>query len=667
MNRAELIAASDEVIEDAVQYADPMVLRGLLYQLTGDETLADMTVGMVDAGFFQIAMASDPADVEMVRAKAADFLKKYRDDGAGEIPIGPADRLRRSMELVAGVTIPDCELDLWLEELAIDPWARALEWTDKTPPPAAANFSVVVIGAGMGGLGVSVQLKKAGIPFTIFEKNAGVGGTWYENRYPGARIDSPSRTYTHIFGAEFDYPYAFCTQLENEKYFNWVADKFQVRDAIQFNTEVTSLIWHDHEKLWEITAQGPNGTQVVRANAVISAVGLLDRPNIPDIPGMDEFAGPKLHSARWPSDLDTRGKRVAVIGTGCTGYQMIPELARDAGHTYVFQRTPSWVFETPGYLTPFPPQINWLDRNLPYYTNFLRFQLSWNYHPNNMIAAFSRDPGFQDEHAVSPLNKKIRDQRIAFMRSKLGDRPDLMEKMIPVAPPMSSRPVLVDSEYSIYDALLRDDVTLITDSIARITPTGIQLEDGSHVELDIIVFATGYKANDFLWPMDVRGRDGARMQDLWAADGPRAYLGSMLPGFPNLFIIYGPNTNAVCGLQKVNMEEMVTRFALNCIGGLIAQDKRSIEATSDGYRRFNKEVDEAESHRIYVDPRVNNYWQNEHGRSSANNPLDSRLLWHWLRNPAAPPSGGERPPVDEALATSWARVRPWFGHDLTVD
>ena len=138
MNRAELIAASDEVIEDAVQYADPMVLRGLLYQLTGDETLADMTVGMVDAGFFQIAMASDPADVEMVRAKAADFLKKYRDDGAGEIPIGPADRLRRSMELVAGVTIPDCELDLWLEELAIDPWARALEWTDKTPPPAAA-------------------------------------------------------------------------------------------------------------------------------------------------------------------------------------------------------------------------------------------------------------------------------------------------------------------------------------------------------------------------------------------------------------------------------------------------------------------------------------------------------------------------------------------------
>lgn len=667
MNRAELLQASNDVIEDAVQYADPMVLRGLLYQLTGDESLADVAVGMVDAGFIEVAVVTDPADVEMIRAKAANFLRQYRDEGAGDIPIGSSDRLRRSMELVAGCAIPDSELDLWLEELAIDPWARALDWADKGPPAAAADFSVVVIGAGMGGLGAAVQLKQAAIPFTVFEKNSGVGGTWYENRYPGARIDSPSRIYTHIFGADFEYPYPFCTQQENEKYFNWVADKFDVRGDIQFNTEVTSIVWNDCEKVWEVTVRTSGGTRVVRANAVISAVGLLDRPNIPNIPGLDEFKGVAVHSARWPSDLDIIGKRIAVIGTGCTGYQMIPELVRDAAHTYIFQRTPSWVFETQGYLHPFPPQVNWLDRNLPYYMNFLRFLLSWNFHPNKMMAVFSRDPNFQDEHTVSPLNKKIRDQRIAFMQSKLGNRPDLMEKMIPIAPPMSSRPVLVDSAYSIYDVLLRDDVTLISEGIGRITPTGIQLEGGSNVDVDIIVFATGYKANDFLWPMEVRGRGGARLEDLWAPDGPRAYLGSMLPGFPNLFVVYGPNTNAVCGLQKVNMEEMVIRFALSCIGGLVTQGKRSVEATVDGYQRFNKEVDKAEQFRVYVDPRVNNYWQNEHGRSSANNPLDSRLLWHWLRNPAAPPPNGQLPVINAALAESQAAVRPWFGHDLIVD
>ncbi|KRB85543.1 monooxygenase [Sphingomonas sp. Root710] len=667
MNRTELREANDQVIEDAVLYADPLVLRGLLYQLTGDESLVDVKVDMVDTGFVEVAVATDPADVEMIRKKAADFLKQYRDDGAGDISAGPQSRLHRSLELICGTEIPGNELDLWLEELALDPWARALEWSGPEAPRAASDFMVAVIGAGMGGLGAAVQLKHAGVPFTILEKNAGVGGTWYENRYPGARIDSPSRTYTHIFGAEYEYPYLFCPQEDNEKYFNWVADEFGVRDAIRFNTEVTSVIWDEDAKLWELSAQGPDGPVVVRANAVISAVGFLARPNIPTIAGMEDFAGLAVHSAQWPAGLDISGKRIGVIGSGCTGYQMVPELVRDASHTYLFQRTPNWVFETPGYLSPFPPQVNWLDRNFPYYTNFLRFMIEWNYHPVKMIAALSRDPDFQDEHTLSPLNKKIRDARMAFIQSKLGERPDLVEKMTPPMPPMCARPVLVDKDYSIYDVLLRDDVTLVTDGIDRITPTGIRLEDGSHVDLDIIVFATGYKANDFLWPMEVRGRDGARMQDLWAVDGPRAYLGTMLPGFPNLFMVYGPNTNAVCGLQKVNMEEMVIRFALNCIGGLISQGKHSVDATMDAYWRFNKEVDKAESRRVYSDPRVHNYWRNEHNRSSANNPLDSRLWWQWLRNPAAPPTDGQLPSIDEGLVEARAAVRPWFGHDLVVD
>ncbi len=665
--RPELLEASDATIEDAVRYADPMVLRGIIYQLTGDESLASVSVGFFAAGFLQLAAVTDPADVALIRSKAADFLKAYRDSGAGDIPSGPPERLQRSLTLTAGTEVPAADLDMWLEELALDPWARALEWTEPPAPEAVERFSVVVIGAGMGGLNAAVQLKHAGIPFTVLEKNAGVGGTWYENRYPGARVDSPSRTYTHIYGVDFPYPNPFCPQSENEKYFNWVADHFDVRRDIEFHTEVTSVIWDDAEKVWEVTARQPEGTRVWRANAVISAVGFLARPNLPDIPGLDEFDGPAFHTARWPSDLDLTGRRVAVIGSGCTGYQLVPEVVGDAAHTYVFQRTPSWCFDAKGYLAPFPPQINWLDRNLPYHTNFVRFQTGWLYRPTSAIAAFSVDPDFDDPHAVSPLNQQIRDKRIAFMQSKFADRPDLMEKMTPVAPPLSSRPVLVDRDYSIYDALLRDDVTLVTTGIRRVTPTGIELEDGTQVGLDVIVLATGFKANDYLWPMEVRGRDGSRMEDLWAPDGPRAYLGAMLPGFPNLFMLYGPNTNQVGGLQIVDIEEMVTRFALGCIGGLINQGKHSVDASLDGYWRYNRELDKAEALRVYVDPRAHNYYQNEHGRSATQGPLDTRLLWHWLRSPAGPPHDNQLAPIEEHLVESRDALQPWFGHDLIVE
>jgi 4-hydroxyacetophenone monooxygenase len=664
--RPELLEASDATIEDAVRYADPMVLRGIIYQLTGDESLASVSVGFFAAGFLQLAAVTDPADVALIRSKAADFLKAYRDSGAGDIPSGPPERLQRSLTLTAGTEVPAADLDFWLEELALDPWARALEWTEPPSPEAVERFSVVVIGAGMGGLNAAVQLKHAGIPFTVLEKNAGVGGTWYENRYPGARVDSPSRTYTHIYGVDFPYPNPFCPQSENEKYFNWVADHFDVRRDIEFHTEVTSVIWDDAEKVWEVTARQPEGTRVWRANAVISAVGFLARPNLPDIPGLDEFDGPAFHTARWPSDLDLTGRRVAVIGSGCTGYQLVPEVVGDAAHTYVFQRTPSWCFDAKGYLDPFPPQINWLDRNLPYHTNFVRFQTGWLYRPTSAIAAFSVDPDFDDPHAVSPLNQQIRDKRIAFMQSKFADRPDLMEKMTPVAPPLSSRPVLVDRDYSIYDALLRDDVTLVTTGIRRVTPTGIELEDGTQVGLDVIVLATGFKANDYLWPMEVRGRDSSRMEDLWAPDGPRAYLGAMLPGFPNLFMLYGPNTNGSGGLQIVAIEEMVTRFALGCIGGLITQGKRSVDASMDGYWRYNRELDKAEALKVYVDPRAHNYYQNEHGRSATQGPFDGRLMWYWLRSPAAPPNG-QTPPIEEHLVQTSAAIRPWLGHDLIVE
>jgi 4-hydroxyacetophenone monooxygenase len=629
--RPELIEATDEEIEDAVKYADPMALRGLIFQLTGDESIAATDVTKSRIFFAEAFSLSNSLDVDMIRAKAAEFLKSYRDQGAGDIGFGPSERLQQSLGLSAGEAINPSELDMWLEELALDPWKRALKWQEAPDEKKLKAFSVIVIGAGLGGINAAVQLKHAGIPYTVIEKNSGVGGTWFENRYPGARVDSPSRAYTHIFGADYIFPNPFSSQAENEKYFNWVADKYKIRGDINFNTEVKSAVWDEDAGVWEIKAVGPDGERYFRANAVICAAGFLARPNVPSIDGMADFEGPSFHTARWPKDLDLEGKRVAVIGTGATGYQLVPELANLAEHVYLFQRTPQWVFEVPGYRHPFPPQLTWLDRNLPYHSNFMRFRTNWITGQHVFSHVFNIDPDWTDPLTRSPHNKEVRDARVAYINQKFAKRPDIAEKMIPPHPPFSARPLLVDADYNIYDAIQRDDVTLVTGGIKQITTDRIVV-GGEEYVVDVIVYATGFRANDFLWPMEVRGRKGTRVEDLWERDGARAYIGTMLPGFPNFFMLYGPNTNPIGG-GIINHEEMMTRFALKRIEQLISSGKKRVDVTLDGYWRYNEEVDRREARKIYTDTRAHNYYKNKFGRSSAMCPFVPSELWSWLQHP----------------------------------
>src|SRR5687768_5619583 len=317
--REDLLLASDAVIEDAVTYADAMVLRGLLYQLTGDEEVARARVNPVGAAARGLPAGDD--DAALLQRKAAEFLKAYRDAGAGEISIGAEERLPASLRLASTFELADEDMGLYLEELSLDPWARGLQW--QTPPPhdRLDAFNVIVIGSGLGGLNAAIQLKRAGIPFTVIEKNADVGGTWFENRYPGCRVDTQSRSYTNLYGVDYSYPYPYCPSAENERYFHWIADTYDLRDDIRFQTEVRSVTWDEATSEWHVTVDGPGGEQVLRAAGVITAVGFLNRPKLPDIEGMATFQGPSFHSSRWPQDLEVRGKRFAVVGTGASGYQ----------------------------------------------------------------------------------------------------------------------------------------------------------------------------------------------------------------------------------------------------------------------------------------------------------------------------------------------------------
>ncbi|MBN8829608.1 MAG: NAD(P)/FAD-dependent oxidoreductase [Sphingomonadales bacterium] len=631
--RPELLETSDAAIEEAVGHGDPMVLRGVLYLLTGDPDLKTMATRTVAFGQMDAIVPASDDEIAMVRSKAVAFLKAYRDSGAPPIDPGSPEHVRESMEQLLAGTIPEADVAMATEELALDPWARALQWQAAPDPERLAEFSVTVIGTGMGGLNAALQLKRAGIRYTVFEKNAGVGGTWYENRYPGARVDGSSRTYSHLYGVDFPCPYNFAPQERNQAYFDWVADEFGLRDEIVFETEVTALSWDDQAAMWDVETVGPNGRATHRSNAVITSVGFLNRPNIPQIEGMERFEGPSWHTVHWPEGMDLSDKRVAVVGTGCTGYQMVPELAKEAAHVVVFQRTPQWLMPMSGYLSRVPEGLNWLDRNMPYHTNFMRLRNA--YRIGDFFSKVTEiDPDFDDPHSVNPANKALRDRSIAFLERKLGDARlgdrRLVDIMTPRHPVWSARIVLVDEDECILDALQRDNVELVTSGAERINEGGIVDGAGKQHDVDAIIYATGFKANDYLHPMKITGRGGLTIDQLWAEDGPRAYLGCMMPGFPNLWTIYGPNTNG--GLQVAAYHELTTLYALQCMEKLILEGRHAIEVKEDAYWRYNRFVDERNRRRVWSDRRAHSYYW-EGGRSPGMNPLTATENWQFMRYP----------------------------------
>ncbi len=283
-------------------------------------------------------------------------------------------------------------------------------------------------------------------------------------------------------------------------------------------------------------------------------------------------------------------------------------------------------------------QIAWLDRNLPLHKNFMRMRQTWLTGPRERARMMDIDPEFKDPHALSAVNKQLRDGSVTYMQQKFKDRPDLAKKMLPDHPIMSARPLITDIDYNIYHALLRDNVTLVSEGIDRITENGVVARDGTEHKADMIVLATGFRPTDFLFPMDVRGRDGKQPSELWAKDGPRAYIGTQLPGFPNFFMIYGPNTNPNGGVSVVNHEDLTARYIVECLGYLISEEKRSMEPTIDAYWRYNEELDHVEKRKIYTDKRAHNYYRTDFGtvsRSAVNCPLSGQRVLELLRRPNA--------------------------------
>jgi len=610
-----LKGADDATLESMLRAANLSCLRAALYQLTGDATLAAMKTG--SSGQAAADRMSPPAiereeDRERVRVLALEALKRLRDGSLAQPKPPSLEGFRPLAELFFGENLPAHELRFWHEEFGVDPLPRAVKF-DKPASVKAEDYNVLVIGGGMSGITSGVALKAAGIPFTILEQEPDIGGTWYRNRYPGARVDVASFAYCNTYEPFYPWEHNFAVRDELMAYFHHHADKHGLWPHIRCNTSVKAMRWDNQDKVWNVEVDTGGRKETLRARFVMAAIGLFGRTSFPKIEGLDSFEGRLMHSSQWDENYDYAGKRIGVIGTGSSGIQLVGPVARKAKHLAIFQRTPAWLSNMPGYEEAIPEAQRWLSANVPYYRNWLRVTTVYGV-GDAYGKALDIDPDWKEPGSINATNHKMRETLLAYMKSKIGHRPDLMAKCVPSYPPLAKR---LPKDNGWYDAVLMDHVDLVTDDIDRVTPKGVRLKNGKEIELDLLVVATGFNATEFLLAMDeVRG-EGTTIKDYWKKDGARAYWGMTIPHFPNLFCQYGPNTNGRA-VGPAAWGEMQIRYAIKCIRNLMQSGKRAVDVKEDRYGDYNAELDRRLAIMIFSVEGRSGYFANEFGRIATN-------------------------------------------------
>jgi 4-hydroxyacetophenone monooxygenase len=627
----EPITATDEEIRAALEQAELPALLPALAHLTGDRALLREDLRPDPLLMMEPQSGLTAEQQASIRAVALQVLVGWRDSGGPIAPRPSPTALQELMEFAVGGVEMAEYVPLLEEELGVtDGDRRAPSWRKEDVAPDVP-FTVAVIGAGMSGLLAAHRLQQAGVPFVVLEKNEDVGGTWWENTYPGCRVDNPNHLYSYSFAQKHDWPQHFSTQDVLHEYFRSCADELRLRPSIRFGTEVRSATFDEDRCSWTVVSRDRDGREeAIEVQAVISAVGQLNRPNVPDLPGRDTFAGPAFHSARWDHSVDLTGKRVAVIGTGASAAQLIPIVAEQAAELDIFQRTPNWLAPTPDYHEEVAPGQRWLYTHVPFYSQWHRFWIFWRM-GDGVLPAVRVDPGWEPKGAsVSFENEVFRQLLTAYLEAEVADRPDLLPKVVPTYPVGAKRILRDNGVWA--GTLKRDNVRLVTEKITEITPAGVVTGDGEEHEVDVIVYGTGFQASKFLTPMQVRGRGGVDLHELWGTDA-RAYLGITVPGFPNLFCLYGPNTNIVINGSIVYFSECEVRYALGCLRMALAAGRRAVDCRQEVHDAYNVAVDAENARMAWGASTVNSWYKSDSGRVSQNWPFTLLEFWRRTREP----------------------------------
>lgn len=625
------LTADDRTLREALAEANLPTLQLTLAHLTGD-------LGWLSGRFTPSrTVATDDNDTagldaetqHEVRAAAFDVLRAIR-AGEREVPPPPRDEdIIGALSASLGEQVPGEYATTMAEEAGFHGRA-GVDWTNGRPA-AADDFPVLVIGAGSSGIGIGVALERLGVPYTIVERQQRVGGVWQANTYPGAAVDTPTNLYSFSFFPNPEWRRYYARQPEIRAYLERTADTFGVRPHIRFGIEVTRATWSEDDQRWDVALRHADGSaETVHASVVVSCVGVLTRAKIPSLPGMAEFTGSMFHSSEWPEDCDLTGRKVAVVGTGATAMQIIPAVAGVAERVVVCQRTPQWVVPNSNYLRDMSDATRLLMAQVPYYASFYRLRLIWMFQ-DKLLATLRRDPDWpHQDRSINAVNEKHRVFLTKYIEEQVGDRPDLMAKVLPDYPAYGKR-ILMDNSW--YRTLRRDNVELVADTVTGFDRDHVLTAGGERIPADVVVLATGFHASRMLWPMEVTGRDGVTLRSKWGEEDATAYLGVAVPGFPNFFVINGPNTQLGHGGSAIYVNECSTAYIVQLVIAMIERSLGAVEVREDVADCYVRRVDAEHDKLIWTHPGMTNWYKNAAGRVTATIPWRGVDYWKMTRHP----------------------------------
>ena len=615
-------------LSSAIAEGDIRVLLMVLVHMTGD-------LGWLEPPYTprrDVRLIPDPraglpeAIQDQIRAAV---LKLFANGEPEPAITDPGDELMlRMMRAGLGENVAPEYAPLMREEMGFIP--RDARW--KTTPPAEPlqKDHVLIVGAGVCAIALGVGLGRLGIPYTIVEKNAELGGTWYINRYPGCGVDTPNHSYSFSFGARNQWSRYFAQREELLDYLKKVALEHDVRSHIRFNTKLTSSQWDETARRWISTLQTGHGTETLQSAVLVSAIGQLNDPSRAHFNGEEDFAGTIFHSALWSDDIKVDGKHVAVIGTGATAMQLVPSIADRVGSVTVYQRSAQWSRPVAGYSDPITEGARWLLAHLPFYVQWYRFNMFWRY-GDGLLPFLRKDPNWpHPERAVNKGNDRHREELTDFILSELKHRPDLIEKCLPTYPPYGKR-ILLDNGW--FRTLTKPNVELVTDPIDHFARDGVVTSDGKLRPAEIIVVSTGFKVTEMAARLNITGRDGKRLADIWAGDNPTAYLGLTVPDFPNFFCMLGPNSGPAHGGSVIFQSECQSRYITACLVDMIEHGIAAIDLRQEVHDRYVREVDHEHEQMIWTHPGMTTYYRNSRGRVFSAMPWRFVDYWKMTHDP----------------------------------
>lgn len=610
---------SKQTLERALDSASFPVIAALLVHFTGDISILDKLPKPNQVVLGETQGFLTHKDKQIIKNIALKEIGRFYSNSAfDDIYIPSNEELNKMMNFIVGEEVSSDYVPMMLGDLNI---------TTHTSKPnflaTKSNLEVLIIGAGMSGILAAIKLSEIGIKYKIYEKNNDLGGTWYENQYPGSRVDIANHFYSYSFEENHQWSEHFSRQPELLDYFKKCFHKYDIQKNTYFETQVTDMKFDELNQEWSVNSICHGEKKTESISIVISCVGQLNQPKIPEINGLKKFQGNMFHSSQWPNFDVISGKKVAVVGTGASAFQIVPSIAKSCKELTIFQRSPPWMFPNPQYHEEVDDGKKWLLKNLPFYSRWYRFLL---FYPGSdqLLDSLFIDPAWKvRSDSINQKNDAMRELFTAAMLGQISDQ-SLVDKVIPDYPPFGKR--MLQDNGAWLQALHLPNVTLLSEGVECISSKGV-VSSGKELEFDTIIFATGFRAQDFFSPINIDGGSGS--YDKIYGDSPRSYLGITFSSMPNFFAMYGPGTNLAHAGSIIFNSECQINYICSAIKYMLSNNFKVIRVKPEIEKQYQDRFDKRHQKMVWQHSKVSSWYQNSKGKVVTTSPWRLVEYWNW--------------------------------------